>query len=135
MNSPSDLIGKAFAPRTIAGFSMDQLSRYSLASGDHNPIHLDPDLARSVGLADCAVHGMLIAGQFEQTILLWKPEAELIASSIRFVRPAICKQPHVISGRIVAVSDIARAGVIARLDVRNSGRQVVCLADIHLRLG
>lgn len=38
------------------------LARYAEASGDHNPIHLDPDAARKAGLDDCVVHGMLIMG-------------------------------------------------------------------------
>ncbi|RIK06706.1 MAG: acyl dehydratase [Acidobacteria bacterium] len=36
------------------------LAKYAEASGDHNPIHLDPDAARKAGLEDCVVHGMLI---------------------------------------------------------------------------
>lgn len=36
----------------------DQPSRYARASGDHNPIHLDADVARSVGLPGPIVHGL-----------------------------------------------------------------------------
>jgi acyl dehydratase len=36
----------------------DQSERYAAASGDHNPIHLDADLARQVGLKDRILHGL-----------------------------------------------------------------------------
>jgi acyl dehydratase len=34
------------------------LVAYAEASGDHNPIHQDPEVARSVGLPDVIAHGM-----------------------------------------------------------------------------
>jgi acyl dehydratase len=36
----------------------DQTYRYAEASGDHNPIHLDADFAKSVGLPGIIVHGL-----------------------------------------------------------------------------
>jgi acyl dehydratase len=39
-------------------FDADQATRYSDASGDHNPIHLDPEVAASVGLPGVIVHGL-----------------------------------------------------------------------------
>jgi acyl dehydratase len=43
-------------------FTRDQIAAYADASGDHNPIHLDADFARSVGLPGVIVHGMLQMG-------------------------------------------------------------------------
>ena len=36
----------------------DALVAYAAASGDPNPIHQDPEIARSVGLPDVIAHGM-----------------------------------------------------------------------------
>src|SRR5205823_4547694 len=36
----------------------DQAKRYAAASGDTNPIHLDPDIAKAAGLKDCILHGL-----------------------------------------------------------------------------
>jgi acyl dehydratase len=44
----------------------DQAERYARASGDHNPIHLDDDAARAVGLPGRILHGlctMALAGR------------------------------------------------------------------------
>jgi acyl dehydratase len=43
-------------------FTREQIAAYAEASGDHNPIHLDGDLARSVGLPGIIAHGMLQMG-------------------------------------------------------------------------
>ncbi len=40
------------------GFDADQTHRYSKASGDPMPIHLDDDFAKSVGLPGIIVHGL-----------------------------------------------------------------------------
>ena len=43
-------------------FTADQIAAYAEASGDHNPIHLDGNFARSVGLPGVIAHGMLQLG-------------------------------------------------------------------------
>ncbi len=43
-------------------FSTAQIAAYAEASGDRNPIHLDDDFARSVGLPGLIAHGMLQMG-------------------------------------------------------------------------
>jgi acyl dehydratase len=43
-------------------FTKEQIAAYAEASGDHNPIHLDDDFARSVGLPGVIAHGMLQMG-------------------------------------------------------------------------
>jgi acyl dehydratase len=36
-----------------------QLALFAAASGDHNPLHLDPEVARQAGFERPVVHGML----------------------------------------------------------------------------
>jgi acyl dehydratase len=43
-------------------FTLEQIAAYAEASGDRNPIHLDADFARSVGLPGVIAHGMLQMG-------------------------------------------------------------------------
>jgi acyl dehydratase len=40
-------------------FTTEQIAAYAEASGDRNPIHLDADFARSVGLPGVIAHGLL----------------------------------------------------------------------------
>lgn len=43
-------------------FTKEQIAAYAEAGGDHNPIHLDDDFARSVGLPGVIAHGLLQMG-------------------------------------------------------------------------
>ncbi len=43
-------------------FTREQIREYAEASGDLNPIHIDEDFARSVGLPGVIAHGMLQMG-------------------------------------------------------------------------
>jgi len=43
-------------------FTREQIAAYAEASGDMNPIHLDDEVARSVGLPGLIAHGMLQMG-------------------------------------------------------------------------
>ncbi|HXN90014.1 MAG TPA: MaoC/PaaZ C-terminal domain-containing protein [Candidatus Sulfotelmatobacter sp.] len=43
-------------------FTREQIAAYAEASGDQNPIHLDDDFAKTVGLPGVIAHGMLQMG-------------------------------------------------------------------------
>src|SRR5205823_4601828 len=43
-------------------FTREQIEAYAEASGDRNPIHLDEEFARSVGLPGVIAHGLLQMG-------------------------------------------------------------------------
>ena len=46
----------------IVTFTREQIAAYAEAGGDHNPIHLDDEFARSVGLPGVIAHGLLQMG-------------------------------------------------------------------------
>lgn len=46
----------------VVEFTKEQIAAYAQASGDSNPIHLDDEFARSVGLPGVIAHGMLQMG-------------------------------------------------------------------------
>jgi acyl dehydratase len=52
-------LGVAVAEAVYGPLGRDDLRRYAQASGDLNPLHLDPDFARQAGFDDVIVHGML----------------------------------------------------------------------------
>ena len=52
----------------------DQLKAYAMASGDHNPIHLEDEVARSAGLTGVIAHGMLTAAFISERALQFAHE-------------------------------------------------------------
>lgn len=51
--------GTELAPLKIRPISRTTLALFAGASGDHNPMHIDIDVAKSAGLEDVFAHGML----------------------------------------------------------------------------
>jgi acyl dehydratase len=80
--------GDVLPPLVKPPITQEQLRRYADASGDHNPIHLDPEAARRVGLDSVIAHGMLsmaFLGQFITQQLSGIPDAFLSHLQVRFV--------------------------------------------------
>jgi acyl dehydratase len=68
----------------------DQTYRYADASGDRNPIHLDPEFARSVGLPGIIVHGMCTMAFASRAVVQTVCEDDprrLVRLAVRFARP------------------------------------------------
>ncbi len=49
----------------------EQIAAYADASGDHNPIHLDENVAKQMGLPGIIAHGMLNFGLLSRAVTDW----------------------------------------------------------------
>src|SRR5512134_1756664 len=65
--------------------SRTTLALFAGASGDHNPMHIDIDVARSAGLDDVFCHGMLSMAYLGRLLTNWLPQSQLRSWSVRFV--------------------------------------------------
>ena len=63
--------------------------RYAAASGDHNPIHQDEDVARSVGLPGVIAHGMYTMALAARAVAEWFPGAEVVSLGCKFTSPVV----------------------------------------------
>lgn len=77
-------------PSRILSISRADVRRYAEASGDHNPIHLDDDAARALGLPGVVAHGMLTSARAIGAVADWVGGADrVVATSIRFASPVV----------------------------------------------
>jgi acyl dehydratase len=65
------------------------LVRYAGASGDHNPIHQDEEVARSVGLPGVIAHGMYTMALAARAVGTWFPGAEVVSLGCKFTSPVV----------------------------------------------
>ena len=77
------------ASEALPALGVDPISRTTLAlfagaSGDHNPIHIDLDVARSVGLDDVFAHGMLSMAYLARALTDWVPQEQILSYGVRF---------------------------------------------------
>jgi acyl dehydratase len=77
-----------------------QLARYSGASGDFNPVHVDETYARSVGMPSVYAPGMLIMGFLGQLVSDWGRGAQLRKYSVKFIKIVWPADTVVCKGRV-----------------------------------
>ncbi|MBF4162477.1 MaoC/PaaZ C-terminal domain-containing protein [Nocardioides acrostichi] len=65
------------------------LVAYAEASGDHNPIHQDERVARSVGLPGVIAHGMYTMALAARAVGTWFPGAEVVSFGCKFTQPVV----------------------------------------------
>ena len=77
-------VGDILEPLTQKPISRSTLALFAGASGDHNPIHIDIDFAKSVGLDDVFAHGMLGMAYLGRFLTLLTDQKNLRSYSVRF---------------------------------------------------
>ena len=76
--------GDALPALELPPISRLTLALYCGASGDHNPIHVDSDFAKSAGMPDVFAHGMLSAAWLARVLTQWVPQSAIRAFDVRF---------------------------------------------------
>lgn len=82
------VVGQELPPMVKPPIAQEQLNRYAEASGDFNPIHLNEEAARRVGLDGIIAHGMLsmaFLGQYISQQIASDPAALLANLKVRYV--------------------------------------------------
>jgi acyl dehydratase len=77
-------VGDALPPLTLDRISRTTLALFAGGSGDHNPVHLDLDVARAAGMADVFAQGMLSMAYLGRLLTDVFPQGQLRAVSTRF---------------------------------------------------
>tara|TARA_B110000003_G_scaffold272867_1_gene309559 strand:- start:1387 stop:1815 length:429 start_codon:yes stop_codon:yes gene_type:complete len=78
-------VGDSISNISIDRISRESLKAYAKASGDHNPIHIDKDLAQKFGLPDVIAHGMLVMSFLGKMLTNNFPQSALVNFSSQFV--------------------------------------------------
>ncbi len=105
-------------------FTVDQITAYAEASGDHNPIHLDGDFALSVGLPGIIAHGMLQMG-------ILGCVASEAAGGARHLRRLYCRFAGMVEpgDTVTFAADNAGPGKLALSAVNQRGEPVLTKAS------
>jgi len=104
--------------------------RYAGASGDFNPIHIDEEFARAVGLPGRILHGLWTMAQVARahTEAAGGPE-QLKRLSVQFRGMGLPEQEVVVSG---TVRETADGRVIVETVAEQSGNQIIRNAEAEL---
>ena len=117
--------GDALAPQDFTVTRAD-LVRYADASGDHNPIHQDEEVARSVGLPGVIAHGMYTMALVAQAVEAWAPGAEVVQLGCKFTNPVVVPDQGGATVTVAGqVKDVADGLATIALEVTCEGRKVL----------
>ncbi len=113
-----------------------QIDAYAEASGDHNPIHLDPDFARAIGLPGTIAHGLLEMAILAEAVGRWAGGYEHVQQlTCRFSKPLLPGETLSCSGRVIAVGDPAGTATLELIAVSSRGERVLTNGRAVVRLG
>ena len=94
-------VGDALPELQLPAVDRTTLALFAGASGDHNPMHIDIDVARRAGMPDVFAHGMLGMAWLGRSVTAWAPQSQLRKFDARFQGITHLGNAMRCSGRIV----------------------------------
>lgn len=82
---PAFTVGSEIGVLELEPISRTTLALFAGASNDHNPIHVDLDVAKSAGLDDVFAHGMLSMAYLARAVQEWIGPRTIRSLGVRFV--------------------------------------------------
>lgn len=109
------------------------LVRYARASGDHNPIHQDEEVARSVGLPGVIAHGMYTMALAARAVEAWFPGAEVVSLGCKFTNPVVVPDEGGVDVEIGGEASEADGLTTVKLTVTCGGQKVLGMPKAVIR--
>ena len=111
------------------------LALYAGASGDHNPIHIDIDFAKSAGLDDVIAHGMLVMAYLGRGVTQWVPQSQMRSFIARFTAITRVGDKIRVTGKVVEkMEEDGEKRVKLELTAQNQDGEVKAGADAVVAL-
>ena len=106
MDSLSEDLASCAVGDDLPSFTKPPVTRTTLAlfagaSNDHNPIHIDIDVARAAGMDDVFAQGMLVMAYLGQLLTGWAPQNSIRRFGVRFGAVTHLNDEITCSGKIV----------------------------------
>jgi len=94
-------IGEQLPALAVPPVNRSMLALFAGASGDHNPIHIDMDVARRAGMPDVFAQGMLGMAWLARLLTGWVPQSRLRQFDVRFLGLTHLGNAMTCGGRVV----------------------------------
>lgn len=121
-------LGEKLDERLVGPFDAAAVAAYAAASGDDNPLHLDPALAAAAGFSAPPVHGMRLMAEIEPALAAWRPDMRLRRLSGTFVEPLLVGEDARLTGRVLRTGD----ETLVRVTIQGPRRGPAVIAEAVL---
>jgi acyl dehydratase len=126
--------GDTFEPREYAITRAD-LVAYADASGDHNPIHQDDEVAQSVGLPGVIAHGMYTMALLARAVSDWTGRADVVELGCKFTNPVVVPAEGTVLVRVAgSVKKVEDGLATLALEVTCGGTKVLGMPKAVVRV-
>ena len=98
-------VGSRLPSLTPEPISRTTLALFAGASGDHNPIHIDTDVAAAAGMPDVFAHGMLSMAYLGRQLTAWLPQHQLKSFRVRFASITPIHAQPICTGEVTAIDE------------------------------
>jgi acyl dehydratase len=126
----ADLVVGAQIPEVRVTPDKYLTARYAGASGDFNPIHIDEDFAKAVGLPGRILHGLWTMAQVARTEAAGGPE-HLKRLEVQFRGMGVPEREVVVSG---TVRESGGGRAIVDTVAEQAGKQIIRNAEAELEV-
>lgn len=99
-------VGTELPPVVVRDISRTTLALFAGASGDHNPIHIDIDVARAAGMDDVFAQGMLSMAYLGRVLTDWVPQTNIRSFEVRFSAITPVHAAPTCSGRVASIETV-----------------------------
>src|ERR1700753_310769 len=125
-------MGEELEPRVFR-VTREDLVAYAHASGDHNPIHQDDEVARSVGLPGVIAHGMFTLALAARYVEEWAGgNGQVTTIGAKFTKP-VPVPPEGADVHVSGVLDDQKEDRVVSVTVTCGGAQVLGRCKATLR--
>lgn len=100
-------IGEQLPALVLEPVNRATLALFGCASGDLNPVHLDLDVARRLGLPDVFAQGMLGMAWLGRMLTCWAPQSRLRRLDVRFQGITHLGNAITCRGEVVEIRNVA----------------------------
>jgi acyl dehydratase len=101
LNFENITVGEELPVLTKPPVSRTTLALFAGASNDHNPVHIDIDVARAAGMDDVFAQGMLSMAYLGQLLTNWVTQSQIRSYGVRFGAITYLGEEITCSGTVV----------------------------------
>ena len=124
-------MGYEIPAKNIGFFNQNDLVKYAKASGDFNPIHLDKEFAKTMGLDNIIAHGMLIMAHLAKSIANSNSVSFLKHFSVQFCSITRLEEKLICKGEVSKIEKNNQKKIITlKLKVLNLSGEVKILGKM-----
>jgi 3-hydroxybutyryl-CoA dehydratase len=124
--------GMALGPWTVESVSPEHMKELAVLLADPNPIHLDPEAVKAVGLGDRVINqGPANCGYVMNMLREAFPDAEIERFEVRFLANVLGGDRVIAAGEVESVAE-RRVGCRVWLDVDGGARALEGAATLLL---